>query len=261
MSKLKVGVQLYTLRDLTAQDMAGTLCDVARLGYGGVEFAGYGGMQADELKSLLDELGLAAIGSHISIDRLSTALEEEIAYNKRIGNDKLVVPYIMPDDRLSEENWAVIAERLKDLGTKCEAQGMKLLYHNHDFELIERLDGIEALDALRERIPANLLAFEIDACWVHYAGSDPAAYMSRYAGRLPLVHMKDYIRNPDGSPLTVELGRGVVGLESAILAASEIGAEWIIVEQDVCTNPPLQSIETSMAWLREYAKRGGEVDV
>jgi len=261
MRKLRVGLQLYTLRELTSRDFKGTLAEVSRLGYRGVELAGYGGLSAIELKSVLDELGLEPIGSHVSIERLTDALDEEIAYNKTIGNTRLIMPYLVPEARRHADDWRSIAERLDAIGRKCAAQGMTLLYHNHEFELTDQVDGKTVLDALYDIVPAEELQFELDVCWIRYADHDPAAYINRYAGRVPLVHLKDLQVEEDGKPLTVELGTGVVDLKACIRAAAEAGAEWLVVEQDYCQNPPLQSIGTSMKWIQQFAESGGEVNV
>lgn len=253
----KVGLQLYTVRDQLEQDFEGTIRQVAALGYQGVEFHAFFGRSAEEVKALLDELGLEVIGTHIGYQRLVDHLDEEIAYHKAIGNKYLVVPYLTEEQR----QWEDVFDNLAKIGTAVKEAGLVLCYHNHDFELTEKLDGKPVFDAMFESVPADLLQVEMDTCWVHYGGYDPVEYIERYAGRLPLVHLKDMSRDGDGKAVTVELGKGEVNLSAIADAAVEAGVEWIIVEQDFCANPPIQSIETSIQWIKEYANQGGQLNV
>src|SRR5690606_6776174 len=108
-------------------------------------------------------------------------------------------------------------------------------------------------DVMYDRIPAEHLQVEMDIGWAQYSGIDPLAYINKYAGRLPLLHLKDFLkvsRDPETTTDTVELGQGDLPLNDIIGAASEANVEWIIVEQDSCTNPPLESVETSIKWLQ-----------
>lgn len=255
---LKLGLQLYTLRDLLEQDFKGTLAKVAELGYQGVEFHHFYGYSAEEVKSLLDELGLEIVGTHVQYDSLVNDFDQVVSYHKAIGNRNIVVPYLSEEQR---SDWNAIFTNLKEIGHKLKQQDMVLLYHNHDFELTEKINGKTALDTLYDTLPESEVLAELDTCWIHYGGYDPAEYIAAYEGRLPIVHWKDVKRNPDGSPLTVELGQGEVDVAAVGDAADKAGVEWIVVEQDICTNPPLQSIETSLNWIKQYVNNGGKVNV
>lgn len=251
MSSWKVGIQLYTLRDETAKDFAGALRRVAAEGFAGVEFAGYGGMNAPELKALLDELKLEALGSHVGIARLNEALDEEIAFNKAIGSKYIICPYLAEEHRKDEATYRETFRRLEAIGRRCAEQGIAFGYHNHAFELEERAGSETALDALFGSTSPDAVKVELDACWVHFAGHDPVAYIEKYKGRLPIVHFKDVRRQPDGKPQTVELGTGEVNLTAIAEAAARSGVEWLVYEQDVCQNPPFTAMANSMAWMKQ----------
>ncbi|TNJ66662.1 sugar phosphate isomerase/epimerase [Paenibacillus hemerocallicola] len=251
MSSWKVGVQLYTLRDETSKDFVGALRKVAEEGFAGVEFAGYGGLEAGKLKELLDELGLQAIGSHVGIGRLKDALDEEIAFNKTIGSSYIVCPGLGKEYRDSEEAWKATFKLLEEIGRKCAEQGIGFGYHNHAFELEEKVGGEWALDALFGSTSADTLKVELDSAWVHAAGLNSVGYIGRYAGRLPLVHFKDLRRGEDGKWQTVELGTGEVDLLAIAKAADEAGTEWLIYEQDQTQNPPFVALANSMKWIKE----------
>lgn len=130
---LKIGLQLYTLREELERDFEGTLRKVAALGYSGVEFFHYFGRSADEVKSLLEETGLTAVGAHRPYDVLLENADAEIDYILKIGSPYLIVPYLSEEQR---SDW----NRLRPicgLSEKCKEKGAVLFYHNHDFELRE----------------------------------------------------------------------------------------------------------------------------
>ena len=252
MRRMGIGLQLYTLRNETAQDFRGTLRRVAELGYEGVEFAGYGDIPAEEMKSLLQELGLQAAGSHVSLQQLQDNLQGEIDYLKTIGAQYMICPYVAPEDRTSPEGWESLFAFLKETGDEVRKQGLIFAYHNHDFEFHMHVGDDFVFDAMYKAAPPESLQVELDVCWVQYAGQDPLSCIQKYAGRLPLLHLKDFDRDEKGGIRTLELGQGLVDLPAVIEAASDAGVEWLLVEQDNCQNPPLQSIENSMNWVKEH---------
>lgn len=254
----QVGLQLYTVRDHLEKDFEGTMRKVADLGYKGVEFADFYGRTAEQVKALLDETGLSVAGAHRPYARLRDALEEEIAFNKAIGNRNLVFPYLAEEDR---DKWDVVIADLKAIGKRCAEEGMVLFYHNHEFELQIAYDGQSALDAIYSQVPSELLQVELDSCWVSYAGLDPLKYISKYSGRLPLLHLKDMITNEDGSAETVELGKGEIDIKAIADAAIDNKVEWLIVEQDNCAGDSMDSIAVSMEWIKQYANNGGKINV
>ncbi|GGG63790.1 sugar phosphate isomerase/epimerase family protein [Paenibacillus radicis (ex Gao et al. 2016)] len=249
MGKFPIGLQLYTLRDATSEDFEGTLRKVAALGYEGVEFAGYGDIEAEKMRDLLEELGLKAIGSHVGLHLLEERIDEEIAYLKTIGAKYASIPWLNEDQR-SAEAWATHFVKFEEYGKRFRDAGIQLLYHNHDFEFEVSIDGQFVFDALYERIGSDLLKVEMDIGWVQYAGQDPLEYIAKYAGKLPLLHLKDYRKTEQGID-TVELGRGELPLLPIIDKASVSGVEWIIVEQDNCANPPLEAVAESIQWLKD----------
>jgi len=250
MSRMNIGLQLYTLRDVTAQDFEGTLRKVAAMGYEGVEFAGYGDIKAEDMRDLLQELNLKAIGSHIGLHLLEGNLDAEIAYLQTIGAKYAVCPWL-PVDARDTEAWRGHLVKFEEYGKRFRDAGISFAYHNHEFEFEVEIDGQIVFDALYERIDPQYLQVEMDIGWVQYSGVDPLAYIAKYAGRLPLLHLKDFRAGEKGQQIdTVELGRGDLPLLPIIDAASKASVEWIIVEQDTCANPPLEAVAESMEWLK-----------
>ncbi|NEW06259.1 sugar phosphate isomerase/epimerase [Paenibacillus sp. SYP-B3998] len=252
MAHIGIGLQLYTLRDDMALDMEGTLRHVAKLGYEGVEFAGYYGMPAEQLKQLLDEIGLKAIGSHVSLDNLRNNLQGEIEFLRTLGATYIICPYVADEQRQTVEQWQQIIADCETFAEATKKQGLQFLYHNHDFEFHLHVNGQFVFDAMYAQKGENAINVEMDVCWVQFAGQDPLAYIAKYAGRLPLVHFKDFSKDAEGKIVTLELGQGEVELEKVIKAAEQAGVEWLVVEQDHCQKPPLTSVANSLNWVKEH---------
>ncbi|MFH5182883.1 sugar phosphate isomerase/epimerase family protein [Paenibacillus sp. TAB 01] len=251
MRRMGIGLQLYTVRDDLANDFRGTLRRVAEMGYEGVEFAGYGGLSAEELKELLQELNLKAIGAHVSLANMKADLNKEIEYLRTIGAHYLICPFIAADDRKDVEAWKGLFSYFAQAGQQVKEQGLQFAYHNHAFEFELKVDDQYVFDALYASASPEALQVELDAGWVQFAGLDTLQYIANYAGRLPLLHLKDFKGIVNGQINTVELGHGEIDLPSVIQAGSDAGVEWIIVEQDRCANPPLESVATSYNWLKD----------
>ncbi|MDK8183689.1 sugar phosphate isomerase/epimerase [Paenibacillus sp. UMB4589-SE434] len=251
---MRIGLQLYTVRDETERDFVGTLERIADMGYEGVELAGYGGLSPDEMKNTLSRLGLAAVGSHISLEQLTDNLDEHIKMNLAIGSSYLICPWLPKEQYDSLEALDVTMGKLKQAAERLQSYGLRLGYHNHDFEFTTMVEGKTVFERIFDALPASLLIQELDVCWVQYSGNKPVEWMEKYAERLPLVHFKDLARTPEGAPITVELGKGELDLTAIAKAASNIGAEWLIVEQDVTQRGSLESVEASLGWITANLK-------
>ncbi|QGQ98748.1 sugar phosphate isomerase/epimerase [Paenibacillus psychroresistens] len=250
MGKMEVGLQLYTLRDQMAIDLEGTLRHVAALGYSGVEFAGYFGRSAQEIRSLLDELNLKAIGSHIGLTNISENLQGEIDFIKTIGGSYFTCPSVPEEDRKDAAGWQSLYAIFQKTGEEVGKQGLQFCYHNHAFEFDIQVGDEFAFDALYQTTTTEAVKVELDVCWVQFAKQDVLTYIEKYKGRIPLLHLKDFTRDEQGQLKTLELGQGEVQLDQVIDASVKAGVKWLIVEQDSCQNPPLESIANSMNWLR-----------
>ncbi|WP_088103594.1 sugar phosphate isomerase/epimerase family protein [Halalkalibacter urbisdiaboli] len=239
---LPLGVQLYTLRDETEKDFVGTLKKVKEIGYEGVEFAGFGGHSAEEMKKILNKLELQAISSHVPLDQLENDLENVIHYHVTLGIDTIICPFIPEEYWTSKDKYVKLAAFFNQVGEACKQSGLQFCYHHHAFEF-EIFDGEYALDILLANTDPELVKLECDVYWVEYAKLSPTDYMKKYSGRCPLVHLKDMKLEPEKT--FAEVGTGVIDIDAVIKTAEEIGATWLIVEQDVCERPPLESIQIS----------------
>lgn len=247
MSSIPVSVQLWTLRDEVDRDFVGTLRKVAEIGYAGVEFAGYGAFSAGELRKVLDDLGLKASGSHVGIEALIADLPRQMDYCREIGSEFLICPWLPDEMRTDAQAYLRTAETLDRIGAECRRNGLAFCYHNHDFEF-QRFDGKYGLDILYEATNPQDVQAQLDVYWVKRGGGDPAAYIRKYAGRCPLVHLKDMADDADRS--FAEVGTGILDFDSIFTACQEAGVRWYVVEQDVCKRPPLESVRISFENLR-----------
>lgn len=245
--KFPVALQLYTLREEMEVDFVGTLEKVAEIGYQGVEFAGFGGMKAKDLKQLLDKLGLKAVASHTPLAILRDNFEETVNYNLEIENPYIIVPYA---EYNGKEDYLNMAKELKEMGTALKEQGLQLGYHNHAHEF-ETFNGEYGLELIYKNTDPELLIAEIDTYWVKKAGLDPVSYLPRYEGRTPLIHLKDM--EPETGDFA-EVGEGIMQIEEIINQAEQIDVEWLIVEQDKCKRPALESVKISYNNLTEILK-------
>lgn len=245
--KMPIALQLYTLRSEAEKDFIGTLKKVAELGYQGVEFAGYGGLPADELRDALREFNLVPVNRHVAIERLEKDLDGEISYALGIGLKDITVPYLVENRRNSKEAWIAVARQLQDMGKKIKEAGLNLHYHNHAFEF-EKFDGKYGLDILIDNTDADVVKLEVDTFWVQYAGVDPVDYLKGLSGRVTMVHLKDMIKGQE--PPFAEVGEGCIDIAGIIRVSREIGVQWGIVEQDVCQRPPLESVKLSIDNLK-----------
>lgn len=250
MNTLRLGLQLYTVRDDAAADLQKTLCAVAEMGYDGVELAGLYGHTPTQVRTLAQEAGLQVISAHVGLDVFrGQGIRETVSAYREIGVRYLAIPHLMPEDRPDSPTFAKTKAEIASIASECQAQGITLLYHNHDFEFAKLPDGRTFLEVLYDCAPQEQLQTELDTCWAHIVGQDPAEILRRYAGRAPLVHLKDYrgdrpashyeelgiphIPDPNAEPLELQaVGYGVQDIPSVMEAAKDAKSEWLIVEQD-----------------------------
>ncbi len=247
MPKLPIALQMYTLREDTDKDFAGTIRKVADIGYAAVELAGYGGLSVQEVAGLLAENHLRVAGSHISLDTIEADISKVIEENLALNNTHIVVPYLGDNRRGTAADYEAVAASLNKYGETLRASGMTLCYHNHDFEFKPLEDGRLGEDIILDNTDPIFVKAEVDSYWILKAGHDPVAFIRKHSGRVPLLHLKDM--DPEDKSFA-PLGTGLLPLDELIKAAGEIGTEYLIVEQDVCKIPPLEAVTISYNHLK-----------
>jgi len=227
MSKPVIALQLYTIRDFTEKDLPGTLKKVKEIGFNAVELAGMYDKTAPELKAMLDEVGLTAVSAHVGIQAFQADMQGTIDAYKTLGCKYIGIPWLSKEDLPGGENWAQMKESFKEVAAKCKAAGITLMYHNHAHEFDKLPCGTYINDALFNELPE--VETEIDTGWVHAVDLCPAEYIRKYAGRCPVVHLKDTDKNAkEDRPV----GQGTQDMPAITKAAEESGAKVLIVELD-----------------------------
>ena len=269
MSKLPIGLQLYSVRDDLKADFKGTLKKVKEMGYEGVEFAGLHDHTPDEVKAMCEEVGLIPVSAHVPFTKMMEDPEGMIGDYKKIGVMQVVIPHVSAEYRPDGDKFEELVEGAKKLGEVANRLGLVLAYHNHDFEFVYR-NGKRGLDVLYEEVPADLLKVQLDTCWVNVGGENPTEYVNKYAGREPTVHLKDFVgeksekmyeligvkddkKISDAQAFELRpVGYGKQDFPSILAAAEKSGAKWVIVEQDRPSmgKTPLECAKLSIEYLK-----------
>ncbi len=255
------GLALYTVRDAMGEDAKGTLKTVAETGYQNIEAAGYAegkyyGMSPEDFKALLTELNLKPVSTHQSSVTLDNA-DKEMADAKAAGFEYFVVPippmglfqYDNATSTMSMTGGAKnLAGILDELGAKAKAAGLKLLYHNHDFEFMKDAEGIVPIDYLLENCDPDLVNFQMDLFWVTKAGADPTAYFEKYPDRFKIWHVKDMDEEGKFAPV----GSGTIDFAKILGGKEKSGMKYYMVEQDMTfTMEPLEAIKVSHGGIKK----------
>ncbi len=247
----RYGLALFTIREAMAQNWRKTLEKVADMGYRAVEFAGFGGVDPKELKKAVEELGLEAPSNHsIGFENLEKDLRYTYEKDAELGVRFCVCPC---GKSFTRDEYLRAAELLNRQGETAKQFGLQLLYHNHAREFTS-FDGQYGLDIIFENTDPALVQAEIDTYWVAYSGVDTVSYLKKYAGRLPLIHLKD-LSIHQGEKIYSELGEGCLDIPSFLHAAEECGTLYSMVEQDACLRDPMDSISISMSYLRRMEEK------
>ncbi len=273
MKKLPVGIQVYGLRDLlenTPENFENVMRQVKEMGYDGVELAGLYGLEPEFVKETLDKLGLVPISAHVPLVEMMEDAQKVADTYKKIGVSYIAVPYLPEEYRPNTPGYAKVLKEIERIGQVMKDNGIRLEYHNHDFEFVKLPDGTFGFDDIYRQIPEELLKVEPDLCWIKVAGQSPVDYLKKYGARCEIVHLKDYIK--EGNPKNMykligietkqeqedtgifefrPVGFGMQIWEPILDTALEAGAKWVIVEQDEhYALPPLEAARRSREYLR-----------
>lgn len=282
--ELKVGIQLYSVRQHMAENPLATIEHVVNAGYKYLEAAnhyadkddGVGfGVDAAKLKSVLDSHQARIVSVHVyPFEKCD--LDAVIRYNQEIGNENLVMPMGFFS---SKEEILAACDEYNRYGEKCARSGMTLLYHNH-YQEYQVFGGKTVMEWMLEKTDPALLKFELDTFWTLRGGHDPVEVMKMIGKRLKLVHQKDFSKT-SATPVNIlstippdavinmetgfggnlfkpedftEIGHGIMDIQSIINTANDLGSvEYIILEQDFSAHDEMESIRISMDSFRKFS--------
>lgn len=242
----RIALQLYSIREIIQDDFAGNIKKVSEAGYTGVEFAGYFGYEASEVKKILDDNGLLAAGSHDSIDLLNNDLDRAIDYALEIGNKYIICPYYPEFVQGDADSFKKGAALFNTIGEKCKKSGLKFGYHNHGFEF-RMLDGQYGLDILLSCTDPQFVNFELDTYWIQYADVNPVEVIEKYKERCPLLHIKE-MKSHDDKANTI-IGKGVMDFKAIVASAKKYNVDWYIVEQEYFEDDLIESVKEGCKYL------------
>ncbi len=250
---IEPGLQLYTVRKLLEADFAGTLEEIAKIGFREVQVSPRAGKTPGEIRRLLDDNGLICPSIHLE---LRNTTQEEIEAAQALGAQYVFLSaprqalriedgkFVGLRDDLTLDTWREIADGLNETGAEFQKAGLQFGYHNHAFEF-PPIEGVVPFDLLCERTDPDAVALEIDLGWAQVGGADPLEYFARYPGRFPVCHVKDVLA--DGS--FVDPGKGTVDFARAFSKAKQAGLRHFFVEHDT-TQAPMATAAAGYEYLR-----------
>jgi len=238
------GIQLYTINDAMKADARGALKKLHEIGYVEVESAGYGSLTAKEFRGLLDEAGLVCPSAHLPFDpaNLNKAFDDAHALGAKYAVSSymraLVLGADVPKSILAQGITLDEAKRTAELanriGEAAQKAGLQFVYHNHNFEFADVGNGQIGYDLILKDTDPKHVKFEIDCGWMIFAGHDPVSYFKKYPGRIPMIHVKDFLSAQKGATdmRGAELGHGTVDYKPVFAAAEKAGLQHYFVEQE-----------------------------
>jgi sugar phosphate isomerase/epimerase len=245
--KIGLALQLYSVRAECKKDLRGVITAVGKMGYEGVEFAGYYDHPAQELRQMLDAAKLKCCGTHIGLETLQgDEFQKTVDFNKTIGNRNLIVPYLDEKYHATKQAWIDTAKLFNEISDKANAQGMRVGYHNHMFEF-QKVDGQYLWDIFFGTTKKEVI-MQFDTGNAREGGGDPLPFLKRYPGRAITVHMKEFSKtNKDAL-----IGEGEQPWKELIEICRTVGGtEWFIVEQESYKFPPLKCAELCYKAMRK----------
>jgi len=244
---MKIGLQLYSVRDDCAKDLPGTIEAVAKMGYMGVEFAGYYDRTAKQIRKMLDNNGLACCGTHTALDTLlGDNLNKTIEFNKGIGNKYLIIPWLPDEYRASPQAWLKTAKLFNELAEKANEQKMLFGYHNH-WDEFKPIDGQIPWDILMSNTNDNVI-MQLDVGNAMQGGAEPLQYLYKYPARALTVHVKEYSKTDDKALI----GDGDVNWKAFFALCKAVGnTDWYIFELENYPYSPLESVDRCLKNMRK----------
>jgi len=244
----KFGIQLYTLREAAKTDPIGVLRKLKKLGYSEVELGGppYSTMDARQLRRDLVRIGLTAPSMHAQMNELQADAAKVFAWGKTLGCDYVVLPYIGEEHRSTIAQCQATAKQFTRFGADAKAAGVVFAYHNHQFEF-EPVEGKLPFDIFFDESDPALVKIELDLHWASKAKADMPAIFSKYAGRIPLCHVKDI--TAEGK--MVAPGEGVIDFAKLFALSGQAGLVHYFVEHDNPPSPYWPTVEAAANYMKK----------
>lgn len=261
-----IGLQTWTVRNQLAKDPDGTLAKVAEIGYNSVELMGYGngkffGLTPAQFLAMIKKHHLKTPSGHYGMSNFllkgdMSDLKDNIAAAVTMGHEYIVIPFLTDNMRTSLEDYKKLAAKFNVAATEAKKSGLKLAYHNHDFEFKDWGGGKTGFDVLLKETDPSLVFFEMDIYWVTRAGHDPIAIIKANPGRIRMWHLKDMSQKEppsysvEGPQYFAEVGHGIINFKEIFKYKKESGMQYFFVEQDETSRPVYDAIASSYQYVK-----------
>jgi sugar phosphate isomerase/epimerase len=248
-----IGLQLYTLRDTIKTDAKNHLQQIAAMGYKNLESFDYRdgqifGMSYLEFGKIARELGMQVTSGHYGLDIVSSMnWEKAVADAKAIGQSYMVMPWLKPELRTSIDNYKHIAGICNKAGEVAKKYGIRMQYHNHDFELLTVEDQIP-YDVLLSELDPKYVGMEMDIFWMYNAGKDPMQYFEKYPRRFEQWHVKDMSKTDKSK--NADIGTGTIDWKKVFACAKKSGMKNFYIEQETYPGAPIDSAAAGIKYLK-----------
>ncbi len=264
---LPIGLQLYSVRDLLPKDYEGTLRQLGALGYREVEAAGFFGHTPSEVKQAMEHAGLNCVSAHYPLRDLLPKVDETIQFGKDLGLKYIVCasPWLKDPSRVKDpgsraardamtlDDWRWNAEQFNRIGERVNAAGIRFAHHNHTAEFRSE-KGVVFYDELMRATDPAKVKFEMDCGWVVVGGAKPVDYLTRYASRISMLHVKEFKMEGwtpgPAPPPSTEMGRGSIDYRPIFEAAKKAHIEHAFVEQEEFDMPPMEALKIDADYMR-----------
>ncbi len=257
-NKMKIGLQLYSLRDSVKLDPKGVLEKVAGFGYKKLETYDYEdgrlfGLPSKEFGSFANGHGMKVTSGHYHLGwspskkswkgTLMNDWERAVADAKEIGQEFMVLAHLEVDERKSLDDYKFVIEQLNKAAEVCSKYNIQLSYHNHEYEF-DRFEGQVAYDLMLKQLDPKMVSMELDLYWVNFAKKDPLDYFAKYPGRFKQWHVKDMDKTDP--KLQVDVGTGRIDFKSIFAKANLAGLKHFYIEQEAYPISSIKSVEQSL---------------
>lgn len=248
---MKTSLQLWSLKEEMAANFPKTLAQVAKMGYEGVEFAGYFDHSSSTVKELLAKNHLTVSGSHLPLTALKENYAATLAFEKEIGNRQIIIPWLKC---ASLKDWQITFKILDDLGEQLKQEGFSLSYHNHGHEFLD-FPEVDILDWMYQS--TQHLTFEVDVYWLAYAKVDVLKWLTEHQERITFLHFKDLKVKENGEKESCKLGTGLLPLADYAKFSKKQELTYAVVEQEQFTNTtPLKAATHNAIYLKNLLEKG-----
>ena len=265
MGKILMASPLFIVREECARDLKGVLTKIQAIGFDGVEFLGLFGHKAREIRLWMDELGIKALGDHVSFEEFCAHTQRTLEDHAQMGCNYITLSAIPNQGLPGGALFSDTCEAVIRLSEAAKGYGITLLYHNHGFELANHVDDVEQLEVILESIPPEQLMFEPDLGWIALGGGNPGHYLTKYRERCPVIHIKDFYIYPDGEPGSLlqkdaagkaryefrPVGYGAINLPTLLPLCLACHPKWLVMDHDLAY---ARDSFQDLAWSLQYTR-------